>query len=59
MKHEENISTVIPDYNTACSNCGQTPTVTIKNKYEEKVNHLELCGPCAFGEAAAIDPDNW
>ena len=21
--------------------------------------HMDLCGPCCFGEADAIDPENW
>ncbi len=39
----------VPNYNDACENCGQLPTV----------DDLGLCGPCCFGEADCINPDNW
>ena len=48
----------IPDYEIECINCGQTPTVNIfQNGLIQ--SQTELCGPCCFGEADALDPDNW
>ena len=47
-----------PNYETPCVVCGQTPTVDIY--VEGKLaNRLELCGPCTWGEADTIDPENW
>lgn len=47
-----------PDYETPCSNCGQVPTVTLV-KDHMVVHHVELCGPCCWGEAETLDPDTW
>ena len=48
----------LPNYEVPCINCGQTPTVDIyvNNTLE---NNMELCGPCCFGEANTLDPENW
>ena len=48
----------VPDYEIECCNCEQTPTVTI---FQDGLiwAQSELCGPCYFGEADALDPDNW
>jgi hypothetical protein len=47
-----------PDYDIKCCLCDATPTVTIEDEgvttYES-----ELCGPCYFGTAAAIDTEEW
>jgi hypothetical protein len=50
--------TYVPDYKTKCQNCDQVPTVQvfINGKLD---NHFEMCGPCTFGEAACIDPEEW
>ena len=46
------------DYRTKCISCGATPTVVL-TKNGKDVEKMELCGPCCFGEAACIDPDEW
>ncbi len=48
----------MPNYNIRCDNCHQTPTVDVFVKGTLQ-SHMELCGPCCFGEAACIDPENW
>lgn len=55
----EDICKLVPDYNQECENCGQTPVVTIENEKGEVVENLKMCGPCIFGEAACIDPEEW
>lgn len=49
-----------PNYDRKCLNCEQTPTVDIYDK-DGKIlrTHMDLCGPCCFGEADAVDPENW
>lgn len=51
-------TSLVPNYERPCENCEQVPTVDV---YEgDKLGwHMDLCGPCAFGEADAIDPENW
>lgn len=52
------LDTFAPDYEKKCCNCEQSPVVTaVKNG--EVVYCSEMCGPCTFGEAACIDPDEW
>ena len=47
-----------PDYKAKCVNCDQSPCVTgVKNG--EVVYKSEMCGPCTFGTAAALDTDWW
>lgn len=48
----------VPDYDYECDVCGQVPTVTMETNGVQ-MNHLEMCGPCTFGEAACLDVDNW
>lgn len=48
----------VPDYNSLCGNCGQSPVVTLEVGGEVETN-FELCGPCVFGEAGCIDPEEW
>lgn len=31
----------------------------IKRKNEEAIEGFKMCGPCLFGEAACIDPEDW
>lgn len=50
---------LVPDYDQKCSVCEATPVVTIENEEGEIVQNWELCGPCLFGEADAIYPENW
>ena len=47
-----------PDYENECDCCGQKPVVTAVRK-GSAVQHLEMCGPCTWGEAATIDPSEW
>ena len=49
----------VPDWDTPCDICEQTPTVTGVNKEGKQTNHWEMCGPCTWGEADTLDPDNW
>lgn len=50
----------VPNYNIPCQNCEQTPTVDIYTKDGETLVHqTELCGPCCWGEAETINPENW
>lgn len=47
-----------PDYEVPCENCGQYPTVTgVKDGIVEM--HTGMCGPCTWGEAAMLDPEEW
>lgn len=47
-----------PNYKGKCCNCDQSPTVTAV-KDGKVVVDWEMCGPCTFGTAQAIDPLNW
>ena len=46
------------DYKARCIVCDQSPCVVIM-KDGEAVHHLNMCGPCTFGTAEALDPENW
>lgn len=37
------------DYSRKCEVCGATPVVNVSG----------MCGPCTFGEADCLDPDEW
>lgn len=50
---------LVPDYEQKCDNCGASPVVTIENENNEVIYNYEMCGPCVFGEADCIDPENW
>lgn len=48
----------LPNYDRPCEVCEQVPTVDIY--VAGKLNHhTDLCGPCTWGEADTIDPENW
>lgn len=47
-----------PDYDTPCEVCGQTPTVEVFADGKQ-IDLPNLCGPCFFGTAEALDPENW
>lgn len=49
----------VPDYDTPCDICGAVPTVTIVDSNGEQKTHYEMCGPCTFGDAAMLDPQEW
>jgi hypothetical protein len=52
-----------PDWEKACENCGESPTVTgvaVDGPDRGKVVlDTGMCGMCTWGEAAALDPANW
>lgn len=48
----------VPDYGRQCIECGETPCVTGLSG-GLVVYEGSLCGACAWGEAACIDPANW
>jgi len=50
-------ATVKPNYAGHCEVCGESPTVVVVAEGQE--DDLGLCGPCCFGTARALDPDNW
>lgn len=47
-----------PDYANECCNCGQIPCVTAVNN-GEVVYQFDMCGPCTFLTAKALDPAWW
>lgn len=49
-----------PNYEENCVVCDQSPVVDLYDPAENTLFHkTELCGPCCFGTASALDPDNW
>lgn len=48
-----------PDYRSKCEVCGQTPTVRIRYENGKVFHHTGMCGPCTWGEAETVNPDNW
>ena len=48
----------VPNNELPCMVCGQTPTVDIYVDGKREVP-TELCGPCTWGEADTINPENW
>lgn len=57
-KREATAAQFEPNYTVSCEACEQTPTIDIfvEGKLERRT---EMCGPCTWGEAATIDPENW
>ncbi len=49
----------VPDYKYNCCNCDSIPTVKIETESGEEVTHMEMCGPCTFGTAKALNVDEW
>ncbi len=57
---EKSVDEWAPDYTSQCENCGQAPVVTSVNRKTQKETYRsDMCGPCTFGEAACLDPDEW
>lgn len=56
---DEEKVTYTPDYGTECTNCYQVPTITVVNDQGQQIQHTELCGPCCWGDADTLDPENW
>lgn len=55
---EGEVDSFEPDYQGTCSVCSQSPIVT--GVLDGKVIlRTDLCGPCTWGEAACLDPDEW
>lgn len=48
----------VPDYETECENCGQSPTVTLEEN-GKVTSRWDMCGPCTFGTARALNVDEW
>jgi ribosomal protein L37E len=49
-----------PNYEIECEVCGKKPTVDLYWKTSKiLLNRTKMCGVCTFGEADAIDPENW
>ena len=57
-KSEEKKGRYDPDYITKCQNCDATPTVVYVEPDGNRIEY-EMCGPCVFGEAACLDPEEW
>jgi len=58
MTEELIIDSYEPDYTEKCENCENRPVVTAI--LDGKVVHnFHLCGPCTFGEASCLDPEEW
>jgi len=54
------VCTTKPNYDIRCEVCDQTPTVDLYTADGKKrLEQMGLCGPCMFGEAEMIDPENW
>ena len=47
-----------PDYEGKCDLCEQSPTVVINCDDGGRIKS-NLCGPCYFGTANAIYPEDW
>ncbi len=49
-----------PNYKRKCTVCGATPTVDVYSADAKALlHHVDLCGPCTWGDADCIDPENW
>lgn len=47
-----------PNYKMRCIVCDSTPTVDVYESGKLAFS-TEMCGPCTWGEADCIDPNNW
>lgn len=48
-----------PNYKRKCCVCGQKPCVRIRLLNNSVYYDGDMCGPCTWGEAETIDPNNW
>ncbi len=48
----------VPDYDSKCCNCEQSPVVDV-HQNGVFVHSTDMCGPCTFGDASTTDPDEW
>lgn len=46
-----------PDYDNKCFACGESPVVVVITR--TGAHHVNLCGPCTWGEADMHDPERW
>ena len=58
MTEKIEVESYEPDYTSECMVCGQSPVVTVVRE-GEVIHSTEMCGPCTFGTAKALDPDWW
>ena len=58
MTEEFIIDSYEPDYTEKCDNCGNIPVVIAMLEGKE-VHNFHMCGPCTFGEAKCLDPEEW
>lgn len=56
--HEEHML-FLADYDGVCEVCGSGPTVVVAAQNGDVISALNLCGPCCFGTAEALDPGYW
>ena len=58
MNRERQAAEFKPNHKAPCMVCGSKPTIDIfvGGKLERRT---EMCGPCTWGEADTIDPENW
>ena len=54
----EEIEKFEPDYTEKCEICGNRPVVTLV-KGNEVIHNWHMCGPCVWGEASCLDPEEW
>lgn len=58
MDDSNTLDSYEPDWDTKCSVCMQTPTVTgVKDGV--RVMETGMCGVCVWGEAECLDPATW
>lgn len=48
-----------PDYTAECINCGASPVVIAVDADGVELMRTDMCGPCTWGEAKTIDPEEW
>ena len=49
-----------PHYGKQCVVCGKSPCVQIRRMDNDEIIFASgMCGPCTFGEAACLDPEEW
>lgn len=49
-----------PHYGKKCIVCWQTPCVQFRRRDNDKLEvSYDMCGPCTFGEAACVNPEEW
>ena len=54
-----NESKAVPDYESECELCGNSPVVLIIEEQAGSEHETLMCGPCFFGAACCLHPENW